>query len=137
MITLTLPYPVSANRYWRHARNTTYLSPEADQYRLHVASACLLARITEPLVGLLELHLVLRPRLPANHLKRERKEGATWWHEGVQCMDLDNCQKVALDAMQDFVYGNDSQFRRIVMDYGYPVPNGALSVTAMQWREVV
>jgi Holliday junction resolvase RusA-like endonuclease len=50
-------------------------------------------------------------------------------------MDIDNSQKVALDAMQGHVYGNDAQIRRIVMDYGYPTQGGALSVIATQWRE--
>lgn len=135
MISLSLPYPVSANRYWRHARGRTYLSKEAEMYKLGVASACLLARLREPLMGLLELRIVLHPPMPANAFKRERKEGSTWWHTGIRCMDIDNSQKVALDAMQGHVYGNDAQIRRIVMDYGYPTQGGALSVIATQWRE--
>lgn len=136
MINLSLGYPVSLNRYLRHANGRTYRNKDADTYRLHVAAECQRARIDRPLVGLLEIRMVLHPHLPANAAKRERKDGANWWHEGVRCLDLDNCQKVVLDAMQDFVYGDDAQIRRIVMDYGYPVKGGGLSVHVTQWREV-
>lgn len=135
MINLNLGYPVSLNRYLRHAKGRTYRSKDAEQYRLHVASECLRARIDRPLAGLLELRLVLHPHMPANAAKRERKDGPNWWHEGVRCLDLDNAQKVALDAMQDHVYADDAQIRRIVMDYGYPVRGGGLTVEVRQWQQ--
>ena len=44
------------------------------------------------------------------------------------CLDLDNCLKVALDALQGCLYNNDKQVRRIVLEYGEPIENGGLSI---------
>lgn len=38
MIALTLPWPVSANRNWRHVGNRTLLSSEARKYRARVVA---------------------------------------------------------------------------------------------------
>ena len=45
-----------------------------------------------------------------------------------QCLDLDNCLKVALDALQGCLYDNDNQVKRILLEYGEPVENGGLSI---------
>ena len=44
------------------------------------------------------------------------------------CLDLDNCLKVALDALQGCLYDNDNQVKRILLEYGEPVENGGLSI---------
>jgi crossover junction endodeoxyribonuclease RusA len=43
-------------------------------------------------------------------------------------MDLDNCLKVTLDALQGVAYDNDAQIKRIVAEYGNPVINGGVTV---------
>lgn len=40
-ILIFLPFPPSANRYWRHARGRTYLAKEALAYREAVRLCCL------------------------------------------------------------------------------------------------
>ena len=44
------------------------------------------------------------------------------------CLDLDNCLKVALDALQGCLYDNDNQVKRILLEYGEPIENGGLSI---------
>ena len=57
MILLTLPYPVSANVYWRSfvppggRRAITHISREAQAYKADVLKICLASGITEPLKG--------------------------------------------------------------------------------------
>lgn len=83
---ITLPFPPSANRYWRNWRGRMVVSDEAKDYKAIVA---LLARDFEPLSGPVSVSIgVYRPA-------RRR--------------DLDNCLKVVLDALQGYLYENDDQ----------------------------
>lgn len=85
-IHLSLPYPPSANRYWRSFRGTTVVSSEAKQYKRDVA---LLAGGTEPFEGDVILCL---------DVYRARKAG-----------DLSNRIKVLEDALQGIAYIDDKQ----------------------------
>lgn len=87
-MTIDLPEPPSANRYWRHARGRTYLSIEAVQYRIAVLAACKRAKVKR-LDGPLALTF---------HWYRGRKSG-----------DLDNRSKQLLDALRGYAYTDDSQ----------------------------
>lgn len=64
-ITLTLPYPPSVNRYWRHNRGRTHLSKEAQEYRQEVDDAVLelpyTIRKTLPLEERLSVTMYLYP----------------------------------------------------------------------------
>lgn len=85
----TLPYPISANRYWRNVNGRTLLSAEARQYK---HDAFLYARrddVTEPAEGPLSVTLVFY---------RPRKSG-----------DLDNRIKVTLDALNGVAWKDDDQ----------------------------
>jgi hypothetical protein len=61
-IRLTLPYPVSANRYWRsfvprgHKRAIVTLSDEAKSYKSQVGWMCKQAGIRKPITG--RVHVV-------------------------------------------------------------------------------
>ncbi len=60
-ITLTLPYPISANRYWatrtvpakgaRKAMALTYVTPEAKAYKAEVEALCVAAGVRRPAVS--------------------------------------------------------------------------------------
>lgn len=124
MITLTLPYPISANRYWAHRVITpkggrpmalTYVTPEAKAYRDQVQACCKAAGIREPLFGRVVLELKLYPHRPLDWKTRMRKYGDLW-DDTVQCIDLGNAEKVLSDALQGVVIGDDKRFRRIVLD---------------------
>jgi crossover junction endodeoxyribonuclease RusA len=93
---ITLPYPPSANIYWRHrvafkGRKPyvqTYISPDAKSYKNHVQIIALQSRI-KPIEGEVILRLdVYRPR----------KSG-----------DLSNRIKVLEDALIGLAYADDKQ----------------------------
>ena len=89
---LTIPYPPSANRYWRHVGERVLRSEEAKQYIADVGRICLCARVV-PVPGLVSITL---------RVYRPRKAG-----------DLDNSQKILLDAMKNVAFGDDSLIRHI------------------------
>ena len=85
---VTLPYPPSANRYWRHVGRNVVVSKEARLYRRRAASLALSAGM-RPVDGPAKVTLeVFRPR----------KSG-----------DLDNSIKVLMDALRGVAYRDDSQ----------------------------
>lgn len=92
-ISMTLPYPVSANKYWRHivhnGQPKTLISREARAYREEVGWIAR-ARCLKPIEGPVSLAFELYPA--AND----------------RCMDLDNAQKVVLDALKNVAFGDDS-----------------------------
>ena len=114
MTSLVLPYPVSANRYWRHiahpktGRPITLLSREAKAYQLEVGWIAKSAGV-KPTNAAVRLKLTLIPK------------------NGV-VMDLSNCLKVAEDALQGVAYVNDRQVKAITLAYGEPDGKGALIV---------
>lgn len=125
MIELTLPYPVSANRYWRTVVNRktghamTFVSPEAKSYKSEVGWLAKAAGIRTPLLGRINLEYTLHPKRPQDWESRQRKD-PSGWEDTVQCMDLDNAQKVLLDSLKDIVFADDKWIRRIVATRGEP-----------------
>ena len=117
---LILPYPVSANRYWRtivakkQQRAITFVSDEAKSYKAECGWRAKAAG-WKPLIGPVELRVRLVPK------------------NGV-CMDLDNALKVTIDALKGIVYGDDAQVYRIVAERAEADPRGArLEVEAMPY----
>jgi crossover junction endodeoxyribonuclease RusA len=101
MIELTLPFPPSANRYWRSrvmgrgkkAFVSTYVSAEAKQYKQQVAAEAA-GLVSPPLTGPVEVHVdVYRPK---------------------RIGDLDNYLKVTFDSLIGIAYDDDKQITRIV-----------------------
>lgn len=85
---LTLPYPPTANTYWRHVGRKVLLSAEARAYRTEVAWKAKLAGV-RPLSG---------PVVVALDVYRPRRIG-----------DLDNRIKQLLDALRDIAFEDDDQ----------------------------
>lgn len=89
-ISFVLPYPPSANRYWRHiavnGRPRTLVSREARDYASRISALFVLLR---PLHGPLRF---------TAHAYRPRKIG-----------DLKNIEKVLADALNGIAYQDDSQ----------------------------
>ncbi|HGJ8443535.1 TPA: RusA family crossover junction endodeoxyribonuclease [Neisseria gonorrhoeae] len=113
---LILPYPVSANRYWRIWRNRAVGSAEAAAYKSVVRRIAQEAGAM-PSEGAVAVYVRLIPK--AN------KDGGA----NKTVIDLDNALKVALDALQGVAYHNDRQVRRIAAEYGgEPVAGGGLAV---------
>ncbi|MCL2872410.1 MAG: RusA family crossover junction endodeoxyribonuclease [Betaproteobacteria bacterium] len=117
MISLALSYPVSANRYWFVFRNRVVLSKEARAYKAEAAAA--MAR-SYPHWRLLTGAIVMRIWL---HPKKNK--------DGSACkrrLDLDNAQKVAIDALNGVAYVDDCQHVDIHTRLGAAVDGGGLLV---------
>ena len=90
--TITLPYPISANRYWRVNKQTgtIYRSKEAKTYIEDTGWAMLRAGWTEPALETVSVRL-------------------RFMHDAGRRIDLDNGIKIVLDALQGFAYADDKQ----------------------------
>jgi crossover junction endodeoxyribonuclease RusA len=112
-ITLTLPYPISANRYWRPVpigkHITIVPTKEAKQYRKDVAALCIAAGVTL-ITGRVKVDILLYPHRPLDWKTRQRKLGASW-DDTVQCIDLDNARKVLYDSLKGVAMEDDKWVR--------------------------
>lgn len=92
-MTITLPYPPSANRYWRMARGHMHKSNEARAYQGNVG---LLARAAgmKPITGDVSV--------------------SVWVYRPAKRGDLDNVAcKVVLDALKGCAFNDDKQVAEI------------------------
>jgi len=111
-VKLMLPYPVSANRYWRsfvprgQKKAVVCLSKEAKSYKAEVGWIAKAAGAKKPIEGPVEMRVRL---VPKNRV----------------CMDLDNCLKVTLDSLKGIVFGDDAQVFKITAERGDPDEQGA------------
>ena len=110
-----LPYPISANRYWRNFRGRMVVSKEAEEYKAKVIWSFFALDIT-PTSKPVSLTMKLHPKLT-----KTGKSSRT-------LIDLDNCIKVCLDALQGVLYVNDNQVIKLTAEVGEPVDGGGLSV---------
>jgi len=133
-ITITLPYPLSANKYWRpviiNGHSMIVPTKEAKQFKADVKMFCWRAGIRKPLAGRVEVCYRLYPARPQDWQKRMRVDGATW-DDSVRCIDLDNAQKVLLDAFKGVVFEDDKWVRRIVAERAEPDADGARVVVTI------
>lgn len=90
---LTLPYPPSANRYWRTFKGRMLVSREARAYKVAAALQAKAAGLSAPLEQ--AVAVVLR-------VYRPRRIG-----------DLDNSIKVTLDSLRGVAFLDDKQVVRI------------------------
>ena len=137
MITVTLPYPISANRYWRTrvikpkagpAIVSTYVSPEAKAYKEQVGWLLRAAGVRKPVEGRVAIAYTLYPHRPQDWQARQRKLGAAW-DDTVQCLDLDNAQKVLLDSLKGIAFEDDAWVRRIEARRAEPDGEARIVVT--------
>jgi crossover junction endodeoxyribonuclease RusA len=147
-ITLTLPYPISANRYW--ATRTvaprggkpmaiTYVTNEAKAYKQEVGYLLKQAGIRTPIVGRVGIAYTLYPHRPQDWQARQRKLGETW-DDNVLCIDLDNAQKVLFDALKGVAIVDDKWVRKIEASRAEPDEHGArlvVTITPMQQPDLL
>lgn len=112
---LLLPYPISANRYWRVYRGHVVQSRDAGLYRRDVIKLAKAAGI-EVVRGDIEVKVTLRPKMT--------KSGA----EYKKRLDLDNCLKVVLDCLNGVMYEDDSQIVAISTCIGEGLPLGGVDI---------
>lgn len=89
--TFTAPYPPSVNRIWRRAGYTTYKTAEAKAYTDALQGGYFERYASMPVLLQGAVKLTLK-------IYRPTKRG-----------DIDNVAKVLLDAMNEFIYLDDSQ----------------------------
>jgi crossover junction endodeoxyribonuclease RusA len=135
---IRLPYPISANRYWRivngHGRAPARImvSDEAKSYKRQVGVLAQLhgfnpptwpAPKGQPVEVCIQLHprSIKAPTKPAGSAQEALKASAV-------VLDLDNCVKVTLDALNGVAWVDDSQVKRLSAEYGPACVDGALSV---------
>lgn len=135
MITLTLPYPISANRYWRPVKLGAHISivptKEAKAFREQVGYMARASGCRTPLAGRIAVHLQLYPHRPQDWQARQRKHGAAW-DDTVQCIDLTNAEKVLMDALNGIAFGDDKQVRRYSAERMEPDEKGARVVLTIE-----
>jgi crossover junction endodeoxyribonuclease RusA len=115
MIRLTLPYPISSNRYWHPVKIGAHISivPTKEAKAFIKTVACLAHQqgVRRPIAGRVAVSLQLYPHRPQDWAKRQRQHGAAW-DDTVQCMDLTNAEKVLLDALNGVAYEDDKRIFR-------------------------
>lgn len=89
---LTLPYPPSANRYWRMVNGRMIVSAEARKYKRAAATIAIIRRVTQ----------TLGPVKCFIDFYRPAKRG-----------DLDNTLKVCIDSLKGIAFEDDSQIVEI------------------------
>lgn len=138
-VTLVLPYPVSANRYWRPVRIGNHITivptKEAKAYKKDVELLAIQAGIRKPIVGRVGVLLELYPQRPQDWAKRARKD-PDLWDDSVQCMDLGNCEKVVGDALNGIVWTDDKKIWQMDKRRRTPDEHGARLVLTF-WPIVV
>lgn len=138
MITLTLPYPISANRYWAtriiklkgalKPTAMTYVTQEAKAFKDQVEKLAKAAGAISPMLGRVAVAYTLHPHRPLDAHRRAKRD-PVGWEDTVQCIDLDNAQKVLLDSLKGVVFEDDKWVREITAKRGEPVDGGKLVVT--------
>ncbi|AIK95926.1 RusA family crossover junction endodeoxyribonuclease [Candidatus Odyssella acanthamoebae] len=109
MIAISLPWPPSANRYWRTYQGRMIISREAREYRTLVGNLVSKLSINKCL-GRLEVVLAT---YPPDRRKR----------------DLDNLLKVVFDSLQKaMVYEDDSQIDKITIQRFQVIKGGNIEV---------
>ena len=135
-ITLTLPYPISANRYWRSfvprgkTRAIVVVSDEAKAYKQEVGWLARAAGLRSPFAGRVAVAVVLYPSRPQDWAKRAQRDPLTW-DDSVQCLDLDNANKVLLDALKGLAFDDDKWVRRLASERMEPDEQGARVVVTI------
>lgn len=132
---IVLPYPVSANAYWRtvtvqqrDARSgvrviaSTIVSEEGREYRKRCAWIVSQV-IRTPIVGPVLLYGNLYGQRPADWAKRARKDPN--WFDEARVIDTGNADKVLQDALNGVAYADDKQVRFLLVERMEPDDAGA------------
>lgn len=133
-ITLVLPYPISANRYWRaviinkHAMMVP--TKEAKAYKSEVGRLAKAAGLAIPHTSRVLMEIKLYPNRPQDWMRRMKKDPITW-DDTVQCIDLGNAEKVLSDALQGIIYDDDKRIWKQTKERMSPDEHGARVVVTI------
>lgn len=112
-----MPYPISANLYWRHFKGRTIVSKEAVAYKARVLSICRMVGVRLIESGPVAVHILLHPRLT--------KKGVA----SLTRLDLGNTEKVLSDALNGIAWTDDKQLERILLEVADPIDGGGVSIS--------
>jgi crossover junction endodeoxyribonuclease RusA len=133
VINLVLPYPTSANRYWRPVKVGKHVAivptKEAKAYRQAVGWQARAAGV-KLITGRVSVEIELYPHRPQDWQKRQRERGDAW-DDTVQCLDLDNANKVLLDALKGVAFDDDKWVRSLSSRRMEPDAKGARVVVSI------
>lgn len=121
-LTFHLPWPPSANHYWRHVGPKVLLSKEGRDYRKTVADEV----------------LVQSPRLPSQPLGGRLRVWVQVFPPDQRARDLDNLNKSLLDALQHAgVFVSDSQIDdlRLLRQPGHGKPGYVVVTVSLVGKE--
>ena len=107
-----LPYPVGANRIWRHFRGRAVLSKEATEWKRAAQAEC---EGIPWFYGEVEIFYRLHPR--------KNKDGSA----SKVRLDVDAGGKLLLDALQGVIYADDAQAVAQGSIVGEAVEGGGIS----------
>lgn len=133
MIFLTLPYPISANAYWgtrivkphgKPAMAMVYVTHEARKYKAGVLKAWADSGQGAQLTGRISIAIHLYPQRPQDWQRRMRLD-PEGWSDTVRCLDLDNVNKVLLDALKGVAFEDDRWVRQLQSARMEPDDEGA------------
>lgn len=133
-VSLVLPYPPSANRYWRtympkgFKAPVTVVSAEAKAYKATVCGLAKIAGVKKPIAGRVAVEIRLYPNRPQDWQKRVKRDPVAW-DDTVQCLDLDNANKVLFDALKGVAIDDDKWVRRIVSERMEPDGEARVEIT--------
>lgn len=116
-ITMSLPYPVSTNRMWRHFRGMTVLSKEGKEYKKMVAT---IAASVSPYSAPVRVAYTLRPKLNKDGSERKTR------------IDLGNAEKVVSDALQGIAFVDDKQIVDLRVTLGEAIQGGGIDVVVCE-----
>ena len=116
-ITITLPYPPSANTYWRKWRNRMVLTDKGRAYKDTVAKLARSCGLYIFPAG--RLAMTIEAYLPDARVR-----------------DMDNIQKATMDALKGCAYVDDKQVRDLrTVDMGIDRVNPRVEVTITPTQE--
>ncbi|EDW4548815.1 RusA family crossover junction endodeoxyribonuclease [Salmonella enterica subsp. salamae] len=119
---LTLPFPPSVNTYWRSPnkgplKGRHMVSVSGRKYQSEACAAVIeqLRRLPKPSTALAAVEIILYP--PDKRIR-----------------DLDNYNKALFDALTHAgVWEDDSQVRRMVVEWGPVIPKGKVEITITKY----
>ncbi|EBY0802700.1 RusA family crossover junction endodeoxyribonuclease [Salmonella enterica subsp. diarizonae] len=120
---LTLPFPPSVNTYWRSPnkgplKGCHLVSARGRKYQSDACAAVIeqLRRLPKPSTAPASVEIILYP--PDNRIR-----------------DLDNYNKALFDALTHAgVWEDDSQVKRMVVEWGPVIPKGRVEITITKYR---
>lgn len=117
---LTLPFPPTVNTYWRNTSRGVLISASGRSFRSSAIASVYqqLKRKPKPIITDVQVNVIL---FPPSRIKR----------------DLDNYQKALFDSLTHAgVWLDDSQIKRIIIEWGPVFKGGKSEVTISDYQAV-